>query len=191
MRIATEHGLSFWLAGGRVLHGWSLAAMRDTEAGIRQLRQGVIAWQATGSATYRTYYLALLAEALASSGNVSTAQGLLDEALALADRTDERFFEPELHRLSGDLHTKRSGAPGLTSIAMAEAAYRRALDLSSRQDAKSLQLRALMSLARLDMSRANSDVHRHLTETLAAFSQGLDTPDLQEASALVKSWTHE
>src|SRR5262245_54619294 len=96
--IAAEHGLSFWLAGGGVMTGWSTVAMGDAEEGIRQLRQGLLDWQATGSATYRTYYLALLAETLAGVGQLAEAFSVLDEALLLVEKSDERFFEAELHR---------------------------------------------------------------------------------------------
>jgi adenylate cyclase len=187
-KIAAEHGLSFWLAGGGVMTGWSTVAMGNADEGIRQLRQGLLDWHATGSATYRTYYLALLADTLAGDGQFADAHGALDEALKLVDRTDERFFEAELHRLRGELYVKEPGEPNRGSAALAEAAFHRALDLSRRQEARSLQLRAAMSLARLRRLKKGSqdESQRPLAEIYGLFNQGLDTPDLREARILVE-----
>ena len=126
-----------------------MVAMGDADEGISQLRQGLLDWQATGSATYRTYYLALLAETLAREGKLTEGHRVLDEALLLVEQTDERFFEAELHRLRGELHLQGLSVPSRESAAPAEAAFRQAIEVSRRQDAKSLQLRAATSLARL------------------------------------------
>ncbi|MGL4552131.1 MAG: hypothetical protein ACRC33_13200, partial [Gemmataceae bacterium] len=136
--LSAEHGLSFWLAGSAVMSGWALAAGGDDE-GVGRLRQGLLDWQATGSGTYRTYYLGLLAEALAGRGRADEAGPFLDEALALARATSEGLYEAELHRLRGERVPPEE----------AEAEFRAALALARRQGARSFELRAAESLAGL------------------------------------------
>jgi predicted ATPase len=135
------------------------------------LRQGLDAWQATGSVTYRTYFLGLLAEVLGRAGRVADGLEVLDEALALVEETSERLFEAELYRLRGELRH----ATGRE----AEDDFRRALAVARRQGAKSLELRAATSLARLSGER------EPLAATLAWFTEGFDTRDIQEARALL------
>jgi predicted ATPase len=155
--------------------------------GIRQLRQGLSDWQATGSATYRTYYLALLAETLARAGKHTEAQTVLDEALALVEKTDERFFESELHRLRGELLLKGLDPLSLESAVPAKAAFHQAIDISRRQEAKSLLLRAVTSLVRLEQQLDDAaESQKLLSETLASFTQGKDTRDLNEAIQMLQ-----
>jgi len=184
--IAAEHGLSFWLAGGGVMNGWSRCAAGDAEAGIAQLRQGLLDWAATGSVTYRTYYLGLLAEALGSIGQVVEARSVLDEALSLVQKTDESFYEAELWRLRGELVVKGGNEPASDRVAAANEAFDRAIAISRPQEAKSLELRAAMSQVRLARRLGSSaPSERFLAEMRAFFSQGFDTPDLQEAGDLL------
>jgi predicted ATPase len=166
--VSAEHGFSFWLAGSAVLGGWA----RGGDDGLAELRRGLDDWAATGSVTYRTWYLGLLAEALAARGQAAEAQRVLDEALALAERTDERLYEAELHRLRGEALLS-AGEPG------SEEAFVRALAVARRQEAKSLALRAAISLARR-CGRRDA-----LAEALAAFTEGFDTTDLIEARGLL------
>jgi predicted ATPase len=184
--VAAEHGLSFWLAGSRIMSGWANYSVGNVLEGIDQLRQGLLDWQATGSVTYRTYYLGLLTEALGSTGQIEDAQSVLDEALTLVERTDERFYEAELYRLRGEVLLLGSREPADSAIASAEEAFRRAIAISRQRDAKWLQLRAAMSLSRLSRRvgiLADSD--RLLAETYRSFTQGLDAPDLREARILL------
>src|SRR5438445_3875115 len=87
--LAAEHGFSFWLAGSAVMGGWALAAAGDADEGVGRLRQGLRDWQATGSVTYRTYYLGLLAEVLGGRGQAEEGGRVLEEALALVRQTGE------------------------------------------------------------------------------------------------------
>jgi predicted ATPase len=183
MALSTEHGFSFWLAGGTVLSGWALADSGEEE-GVACLRQGLHDWQATGSLTYRTYYLGLLAEALAGRGKAEEGLRVLDEALALARQTGEGLYEAELLRLRGELL--------LTVLAEearepAEEAFRRAAELARRQEARSLELRTAMSLLRLAEQRGDAAAARErLAEVYGWFTEGLQTPDLQEARRLLE-----
>src|SRR5262249_11678963 len=101
--IAAENGFSFWLAGALVLDGWGLTVCGEIDEGISRLRQGLADWAATGSVTYQTYYLGLLAEALSAQGQPQEAERALKEALALVQQTGERLYEAELYRLRGEL----------------------------------------------------------------------------------------
>jgi DNA-binding winged helix-turn-helix (wHTH) protein/predicted ATPase len=177
--IAAEQGMSFWQAGATVMHGWAVIEAGNLVEGIALLRQGIDAWQATGSITYRTYFLALLAEALVRGGRATESQPLVDEALELVERTSERFFEADLFRLRGEI--LRSTKP-----AEAEGCFRQALAVAQRQAAKSLELRAATSLSRLcrDQGRAD-EACPLLADTLAWFTEGFDTPDLRDAQSLM------
>jgi predicted ATPase len=180
--LAAEQGFSFWHAGGTVLRGWALAACGAAAEGTDLLRQGLAAWQATGSATYQTYYLALLAEVLGRQGQVEGAREVVDEALAAVGRTSEGLFEAELHRLKGEF-LLRGAAPAADG---AEACFRQALAAARRQSAKSLELRAVMSLARLLRGQGRAAEGREaLAEVYDWFTEGQGTADLREARALL------
>jgi predicted ATPase len=185
--IAEEQGFSFWLAGGKILRGWALAFNGQPDQGIQSLRQGLLDWQATGSVTYRTYYLGLLAEVLASQGQAVEGRRVLEEALALARQTNEGLFEAELHRLGGELLLAGVGEPDVENVNQAEACCQQALATARRQEARSLELRALMSLIRLPRrSSDDGEAKTLLAETRGWFTEGLETPDLREASALLQ-----
>jgi predicted ATPase len=183
--IATEHALSLWLANSQVMRGWALAEQGGGAGGIVQLRRGMDAFVATGAEIYRTYFLALLAEALGRGGQIEEGLGLIDEALAQLQRTGECFHGAEVHRLQGEF-LLRQQAPEV-ACREAEACFHRALTLARGQQAKSLELRAAMSLTRLYQTQGRQAEARPL---LAAcydwFTEGFTTPDLQEARALLE-----
>jgi predicted ATPase/tRNA A-37 threonylcarbamoyl transferase component Bud32 len=181
--VAMEHGLSFWLAGAAVLEGWALV-MSGADEGVGRLRQGLRDWLATGSVTYQTYYLGLLAEALGERGQFEEAGRVLEEALALAARTGEGLYESELYRLRGELLLR--GTDGAEAARRAEDDFRRALEIAQRQEARSLQLRAAMSLCRLQRrTGAAKEGGERVAEVQGWFTEGFDTPDLKEARALL------
>jgi adenylate cyclase len=177
--IAAEHGFSFWQAGSTLLRGSAVAAAGDPAEGSIIIRQGLADWQATGSVTYRTYFLGLLAEALLAQGHAQAALVAIDDALDLVQQTDERFYLAELYRLRGETILQAS-APNRHP--QAEQEFRRALDTARRQNARSLQLRAALSLARIGASNA----HRELSEIVAAFNEGSETPDHKQAADLLQ-----
>jgi predicted ATPase len=183
--IATEHGLSFWRAGGLVLCGWALAEQGAGASGIAQMRQGLTAWTATGGETQRTYFLALLAEALGRGGQIEEGLGVLAEALALMHSTGEGFHGAELHRLQGEFLLRQEAAE--VTYREAEACFRRALTIARRQQAKALELRTAMSLTRLYQKQdRQAEARPMLAECYDWFTEGFDTPDLQEAKALLE-----
>jgi predicted ATPase len=181
LAIAADQGMSFWRAGGTVLRGWAVAEAGSPAEGAAQLREGLDAWAATGSVTYRTYYLALLAEALAGDGRAAEGLPLLEEALELVERTSERLFEAELYRLRGELLRP-------TDEAAAEACFRQAHAVARRQGARSLEVRAATSLARQARDRGRpAKARRLLADTLGTFTEGFDTPDLREAKEVLEA----
>ncbi len=182
--IAAEHGFSFWMAGAAVLRGWALAMNGAADEGVRLLRQGLHDWLATGSITYQTYYLGLLAEVLLRQGQVEEGGAVLEEALAVAGRTGEGLYEAELHRLRGELLCGKEMSAA--AAARAEGEYRQALEIARRQGARSFELRAAASLARLGRCLGRGGEARPLlAEVYGRFTEGLATPDLQEARALL------
>src|SRR5207249_927920 len=96
-----EQEFPFWLAWGTILQGWALAERGQGEEGITRLLQGLAAYQATGAEVVRPYFLALLAEAYGTVGQAEEGLSVLAEALGVAHRTGERFYEAELYRLKG------------------------------------------------------------------------------------------
>ena len=167
------------------MRGWALVEQGAWASGIAELRQGVAAWVATNGVAHRTYHLALLAEGLGREGHIEEGLSALAEALTLVDSTGEGFHGAELHRLQGEFLLRQVKPEA--ACHEAEACFRRALALARQQQAKSLELRAAMSLARL---YANQDRHAEarpmLVECYDWFTEGFDTPDLQEAKALIE-----
>jgi len=184
--IAAEHGFSFWRAGAAVMSGWALTVSGRPEEGIGRLRQGLLDWQATGSRTYQTYYLGLLAEVCGEQGRSAEGLCVLEEALAQARQTGEGLYEAELYRLHGEL-TLRAGVGSAVTLRGAEEACHRALDIARRQEAISLELRAAMSLTRLGQRLgALAGSQRLLAEVLGRLTEGFQTPDVRVARQLLE-----
>jgi predicted ATPase len=151
------------------------------------MRDGLAAWHATGAGAHRSYQLAVLAEALGRAGQAEEALAALGEARALADGNGERYWEAELHRLRGEVLLARAEA-GPAARAEAEACFRQALEVAGRQQAKSLELRAALSLARLSQGQGRgAEARPLLAETYGWFTEGFDTPDLREARELLEA----
>jgi predicted ATPase len=182
LALATEHGFAFYEARGALYRGAVLAAQGQSEEGIAQMRQGLAALRATGAVVSMSGHLAQLAKACGQVGQVDEGMHLLAEALAMVDTTGERHTEAELHRLKGALllvlptdHTPE-----------AEACFKHALAIARRQQAKSWELRAAMSLARLwQQQRKRAAAYDLLAPVYGWFTEGFDTADLQEAKALL------
>jgi predicted ATPase len=181
--LSTEHGFTQWVAMGTILRGWTLAMQGQREEGIAQVRQGIAAWRATGAALLVPYFCTLLAEASDHLGHTEDGLQALAEASTLVEQHEERFWEAEVSRLRGVLLLRQTGTPQ----AEAEAWLRRALDVARRKEAKSLELRAAMSLSRRWQQRGKQAEARELLAPVYGwFTEGFDTADLQEAKALLE-----
>jgi predicted ATPase len=162
--------------------------------------QGLATLRAQGADIYRPYFLALLADAYGKVGQAEEGLSAVTEALAAVEKTAEHLWEPELYRLKGELllTTAREGRgmkdqseAGALQQAQdqAEACFWQAIEVARRQEAKSLELRAVMSLSRLWHSQGSqakkAEVHQMLAEIYGWFTEGFDTLDLKEARALL------
>jgi predicted ATPase len=184
LSVATEQGFPQVRAAGSILRGWALTHQGEAKEGIEQLAQGLTAWRATGAEVSRPYFLALLAEAHGIMGDPEPGLKVLKEALALVDTTGERWYEPELYRLKGELLLQQSS----DYQAEAENCFHHALDIARHQQAKSLELRAAMSLARLWQQQGKrQEAHDLLAPVYQWFTEGFDTADLQEAKTLLEA----
>jgi DNA-binding SARP family transcriptional activator/predicted ATPase len=140
--LSREHGLDFWLAMATVVRGWALAEAGEIQVGINAMREGIAAFQATGSIFTQPYFLALLAGQYARVGHVAQGLSLLDEALATVQATGERCWEAELYWRKGDLLQKQRGRGVEANVA-----FNNALGVARYQGAKAIELRAAASLA--------------------------------------------
>jgi predicted ATPase len=169
-----------------IFQGWALAAQGQVEAGRSQMRRGLDAYKTQG-ALARSYFLALLAATYGNVCQVDVGLRLLDEALPLLEQHDERWWEAELYRIRGGLLL--SAACGVRRAEWTpEACFHQALEVARRQQAKSLELRAASSLARLWQSQdKHQEAHDLLAPVYNWFTEGFDTADLQEAKALLQA----
>jgi len=169
---------------GVMVRGWALAQQGQQAEGMALLRRGLAAWQVTGAELNTPNYLAVLAEAYATVGEPKAGLPLLREALAIVQKTRERWGEAEIYRIKGDL----LGMRPWEDHGEAEACFRRAIDLAGRQQAKSLALRAAISLSRLKRGQGEREVARRvLADVYDWFTEGFDTHDLREARALLEA----
>jgi len=180
--LATEQGFAQWVASGTSMRGWALAMQGQGEEGMAQVRQGLIAWRATGAAQNVPFLCTVLADVCAQLGHPEDGLQALAEAHTLVEQHDERWWEAEIYRLRGVLLLQQKEPPQ----AEAEAWLQRALDIARRQEAKSLELRAAMSLSRLWQQQGRQAEARALLAPIYRwFTEGFDTADLQEAKALL------
>jgi predicted ATPase len=182
LALCTEHGFPQWLANSYICRGWALVEAGEGAAGVAQMREGLTAMHAIGADVSRSRYLALLGEACGATGQLAEGLSLLAEALAFAEQSGERFFEAEIYRLRGEL-LLQSEAPQ----AEVEECFDQAIKVAQRQQAKSLELRAVMSLARLWQRQGKTaEARQMLAEIYGWFTEGFDTADLQDANALLE-----
>jgi serine/threonine protein kinase/predicted ATPase len=192
-----EHGLPYYAAVATMTRGWALAAQGQAELGINLIREGLASYVATGTKQQHTYFLTLLAEALDKAGRASEGLEALTKAQSLIEKDKERFWEAELHRLRGELLLKledqgskseerKSHSSIFNSPPSPEACFHRAIEVARRQQAKSFELRAVMSLCRLWRQQGKEqEAHALLDEIYSWFTEGFDTPDLIETKRLL------
>jgi predicted ATPase len=180
LALGREQGFPIYVAAGTFNRGWLLVQRGFASEGVALMREELARLRANGDEDFLPYSLLLLAEAHGELGQTAMALGLADEALARVERTDERLFEAELHRLKGELMLLKPGAD------QAEAYLRRAIDIARAQDAKLWELRAATSLARLWAEQGrHADAYYLLAPVYGWFTEGFDTPDLKDAKALL------
>jgi predicted ATPase/DNA-binding winged helix-turn-helix (wHTH) protein len=182
MTIVTEQGFEHYVGGAMLEQGWALAAQGQDEQGMAQMHQGLAALQATGTELLVAEYLVLLAEAYGRIGQAEEGRRRLAEALARVDAAGEHYYAAEGSRLQGEL--RRQSTPDEPE---AECCFHQALAVAHRQQAKSLELRAAMSLCRLWQQQGKRAEARALLAPIYGwFTEGFDTADLKEAKALLE-----
>jgi predicted ATPase/class 3 adenylate cyclase len=182
--LSKEQGFPLWVDYGTPLLAWTLVMQGKTEEGIAQIRQ-IMANKPTAGISNAAWTMvyALLVEAYGAAGQTEEGLDMVAEALALVEKTGFRYHEAEIVRLQGELLLKQA-AP---DSRQAETCLHRALDLARRQQAKSLELRAAVSLSRLwHRHGKKEEACRLLKEIYGWFTEGFDTPDLQKAKALLE-----
>jgi predicted ATPase len=183
--LCAERGFSYWLTVGSINRGWAVAQQGRGAEGIAQIREGLAAARAGGGELVWPWALALLAEAHELAGQVEEGLKVLAEALAIATKNRDLMNEVEIHRLKGELQLLNSSrAQNRTE---AESCFRRAIDIARRQQAKSWELRAVTSLARLLQKQGKKkEARQMLSEIYGWFTEGFDTADLKDANALLE-----
>ena len=152
------------------------------EEGIVKMQQGLEYWRGAGMELGVSFFLVLQVKALWKAGQTEKGLATVEEALSFADETGERFLEAEMHRLKGELLLEQGKVED-----EAEECFCRALEVARRQGAKSLELRAAISLSRLRQKQGKQDdAHEMLSEIYGWFTEGFGTADLKDAKALLE-----
>jgi predicted ATPase len=180
--LSAEHGFTQHLAFATSLGGWAMAEQGRNEEGIAQIQEGLAALRETGAELFRPHSLSLLAESYMERGRLDDGLSALTEALAAAHEHEDRHNRAEMHRLKGELLLKHSDS----NAARARGCFERAIEIARKQSAKSWELRATTSLARiLAREGRREEARAMLTEIYNWFTEGFDTADLKDAKALL------
>jgi len=186
--ISREQGFPFWANQERILRGWAQAEQGAVEDGTTELRTGLDAYRAMGSGLGCPWFLGLLAEVYAKSGRASEGLRALEDCFTTIEKTGERFYLAEMHRLRGELIASLRGVDAAAEV---DACYDRSKEIAHEQSAKSWELRAVVSQARfwrdLGRPRAARDL---LLPVYERFTEGLDTTELTQARRLLDELGH-
>lgn len=179
--LLTKHPFPYYVAESMICHGWLLTQQGKIAEGISLLKQGTDVRYEMGAWVYLPYSLSLLAEAYGRAKQFRQGLTVLTETLMFVSKTNEQYWNAELYRLQGELLLEI--ADGLDQ---SEASFRQAIHIARQQSAKALELRAIMSLARLWQRQGKyTEAHRMLSEIYDWFTEGFDTADLQTAKMLL------
>jgi predicted ATPase len=189
LKVSRDFG--FWRPVALVFRGWARAQDSEIAEGIAEIREGLIGFRSTGAGVGLPTFLALLAEANGRAGQPAEGLDTLDEAYALVKQSGERWWEPELYVLEGELTLKLSETqrPQLARQKRAEECFLRAREIAREQKAKLPELRATVRLHRLWVTLGKGGEARRLKQIYGWFTEGFDLPDLIEAAQLIESST--
>lgn len=195
--ISSPHSLAMYKAMATVVRGWALIRQRSEKGLVQEMQDGLAALQQQQTKLVRPHFLALLVESFDKNRQMEEGLAILDEALGMAKTNGEGYYEAELYRLKGELLLSRSDR-GVRNIGggrvavpaawfeNAQQCFQQAIEIAQRQKAKSLELRAVISLAHLYKQNARREQARQLVaEVYNYFNEGLDTGDLRQAKALL------
>ena len=182
LALANDNSLRFFAAHGMILGGWSLVKLGRDQEGIGRLREGLAAYRETGVVIELPHWLGLLAETFREVGDAESGLNVIAEMRAYVSKTGIVYYEAEQHRLEGELRL----VSDRTASTAAEDCFRRALEVARAQQAKSWELRAATSLARLWRGQGGRAEARDLLAPIYdSFAEGFDTADLKDAKALL------
>jgi DNA-binding SARP family transcriptional activator/predicted ATPase/DNA-binding XRE family transcriptional regulator len=181
INFCSEYQLDFWHSVALILHGWALTEQGEFETGIAEMEKGISAYRAISGGFIEAYYRALFAEQYGRRGDVKRGLTLVNEGIARIERSGEGWCEAELFRIKGELLQMHG------KVIEAEIAFRRAIGIAHGQEAKLLELRAALSLARLWPTDSRpTEVKQLITSLYQWFSEGFDLPDLVAARAFLE-----
>jgi class 3 adenylate cyclase/predicted ATPase len=180
--LADEKGALLWKGIGMTHQGWLCARTGKAPDAVHMITSGLNTWRSTRATLWVPLYLSYLARTYGDIRNFEDAWRCIDEAIAAVETTKEKLWEVEIHRTAGEI-ASQSPEP---DVAKAEAYFVRAIAVARTQQAKSWELRAAMSMARLwrDHSKCQQ-AHDLLAPVYGWFTEGFDTLDLKEAKALL------
>jgi len=185
IEIATEQGFPYWLASATLFRADSMVLLGQWREALPLILKGLEDLRATGAGLDLTLHLGFLGDAYTQAGQLADAANALDEGLATVEKTDERFYEAELHRLRGQMLS-------VTSPADAEAAFYKAIAIARSQHSKAFELRATESLARLwHKQDRGKEARAALSAIYGTYTEGFSTPDLLDARALLETLGNE
>lgn len=186
VQVCEDGGFAVWLAHALVMRGRAAAALGDVEAGVAEMRRGCALWSATGAIVTTPFYLAMRAEGEMLAGRDDDAWQLLEHALAIVERTGERYYEAEIRRLLGVLTLHRAAAAGVDRSAEAHACLHRAHQVASALQLRSLVLRSAITHAELWLAQGVPGAALALLQpALNAVGEGRDTRDPRRARQLL------
>ena len=184
MEMSAEQRDPWFLGPAMVFHGWAVAARGQIEDGIDEARQGIARCRDRDALTWLPLLLGLQSETCLRARRPDGGLPYVSEALELADRTGQRCWQAELKRIKGELLLAVSS----DNRNHAERCFSRAFDSARHPGARSWELRAATSLARLWQDEGNrEDARKLLAPIYGAFTEGFETPDLRDAKALLAS----
>jgi class 3 adenylate cyclase/predicted ATPase len=187
LAIAEENGFAFWVGWGKILEGWTLDK-KSNDDGISMMREGLDTWYATGSELGSSYFLFLLGEGLLGNGDLDGAWSCLSKAKKFINETGEAWWRSEMYRLEGMLYL----ASAIPDAKKAEKCFRKALKIAANQKARSLELRAATSLAKLSIETKDATKdYAVLKEVVDWFQEGLELPDMKEAQNTLQVLSHK
>ncbi|MCB0209932.1 MAG: AAA family ATPase [Anaerolineae bacterium] len=183
LEISDKGGFAQWREFGKLLQGWALIQHRGQGANeLQQMRQALSDWQATGATLARPFFMRLLGEAYCIVDQIESGLEIVTEALSIANSSGEHWATAELYRLQGALWLRQNKADSEV-----EASFEQALMIARRQQAKSLELRAVLNLSLLWLGQGQKkQAQQMLAEIYNQFTEGFDTADLKEAKALLE-----
>jgi predicted ATPase len=181
--LSEQLGFPLYVGMGRFLRGWARVESGEAEAGIAEMQQALVELAGIGTAIGAPGFLVLLAEGLRKAGRHGEALGALGLGVAQAEQQGQHCYDADLHRLRAEILLDMDG----NAVDEAKALFHQSLEIARRQEAKTFELRAATSLARLWQRQGKRDAARDLLAPVYAwFTEGFDTRDLIEASALLE-----